>query len=45
MTCNVVHSTDVELDARLSIDLSIDLSDHRNVYCSRLTMREKEQSL
>ncbi len=45
MTCSVVHSTDVELDARLSTNLSIDLSDHRNAYCSRLTMRGKERSL
>ena len=45
MTCSVVYSTDVKLDARLSINLSIDLSNHRNVYCSRLTMRRKERSL
>ncbi len=45
MTCNVVYSTDVKLDAHLSTNLSIDLSDHRNVYCSRLTMREEERSL
>ena len=45
MTCSVVYSIDVELDAHLSINLFIDLSDHRNVYCSKLNMREKERSL